>query len=108
MTSPAEKKKASQLTEVAKLTASKVAPAHKALASVFVSRFYRDVDADATLGTLADSDLGGGTAFRGVNVGANFRITHNLLAQLSYWDYKGFPLKDFRWQHVYVDLVADF
>lgn len=69
---------------------------------------YRDVDADATLGTLADSDLGGGTSFRGVNVGANFRITHNLLAQLSYWDYKGFPLKDFRWQHVYVDVVADF
>jgi hypothetical protein len=69
---------------------------------------YRDVDADATLGTIADSDLGGGTAFRGVQVAGNFRITHNLLVQLSYWDYKGFPLKDVRWQHVYLDLVADF
>ena len=69
---------------------------------------YRDVDADATLGTIADSDLGGGTAFRGVQVAGNLRITHNLLVQLAYWDYKGFPLKDVRWQHVYLDLVADF
>jgi glutamate dehydrogenase len=71
MTSPAEKKKASQLTEVAKLTASKVAPAHKALASVFVSRFYRDVDADefnardaASWAGLAASHIGFGTEFK--------------------------------------------
>ncbi|PYQ51210.1 MAG: hypothetical protein DMF78_13800, partial [Acidobacteria bacterium] len=34
---------------------------------------WADVDADATLGAFANSDLGGGTDYRGWEVGANYR-----------------------------------
>jgi len=69
---------------------------------------WRDVDNDATLATIADSDLCQGTGCRGLEFGANYRIFRHLLGQLSYFDFEGFPLKDFRIQRVLVDVVADF
>jgi len=69
---------------------------------------YRNVDADATLATFADSDLGAGTAYRGYEVGVNYRLQSNLLLQLSFFDFAGFPRKDNNVTRFFVDLVWSF
>lgn len=69
---------------------------------------YRNVDNDATLATIADSDLGVGTGYRGVGLGANYRLHKHLLAQISGYDFSGFPQKDRYWQRLFVDMVVDF
>jgi hypothetical protein len=69
---------------------------------------YRDVSADATLSAFADSDLGAGTAYRGFEFGANYRLLRNLLAQFSYLDFEGFPRKDNGVTRWFFDLVYSF
>lgn len=69
---------------------------------------YRDVDADATLATFADSDLGAGTALRGFEFGANYSIQSDLLIQISYFDFEGSPRKDNDVTRVFLDLVRTF
>ena len=69
---------------------------------------YRDVDADATLATFADSDLGGGTDYRGFEVGANYRLHKHLLLQISGFAYNGSPNKGNHWTRVFFDVVATF
>lgn len=66
---------------------------------------YRDVDADATLATFADSDLGAGTAYRGYEVGANYRILPDLMLVFSYFNFEGFPRKDNDVNRWFIDLV---
>ena len=69
---------------------------------------YRDVDNDATLATFADSDLGGGTGYKGFEAGMNYRLHKHLLVQITGYSYDGFPDKDNYWRRVFFDLVANF
>jgi hypothetical protein len=69
---------------------------------------YRDADADAVLATFADSDLGAGTAFKGLEAGANYRFERNLMLAVSYFDFEGFPQKDNSVRRWFVDLTWDF
>ncbi len=69
---------------------------------------YRYVEADATIATFADSDLGGGTRYRGFEGGIQYRILENLMPQVSYYDFYGYPLMQNHVQTLYVDLMGDF
>jgi hypothetical protein len=69
---------------------------------------YRNVDADATLATFADSDLGGGTSYRGFEAGMNYRLHKHLLIQISGYSFDAFPNKDNYWRRIFFDLVANF
>ena len=69
---------------------------------------YRNVDADATLAASADSDLGAGTAYRGFEVAANYRLHRNLLFQISGFHFEGFPNKDNTVSRIFFDLIANF
>jgi hypothetical protein len=54
---------------------------------------YRKVEADAALGTFADSDLGSGTDVKGLEISADYRITRNLLPYVSYFNQEIAPLR---------------
>jgi hypothetical protein len=54
---------------------------------------YRKVEADAALGTFADSDLGSGTDVKGFEISADYRITRNLLPYVSYFRQKIAPVR---------------
>ncbi len=69
---------------------------------------WRDIDADATLATFADSDLGGGTAFKGYEIGANYLIQADTMVQVSFFNFEGFPLKDNGVTRWFVDVVRTF
>jgi len=69
---------------------------------------YRDVDADATLGTYADSDLGAGTDYRGFQVGLSYRLRPSLLGRFAYHDFKGSPAKTNAIRRVFLDLIRPF
>jgi hypothetical protein len=69
---------------------------------------YRYVDQDATIATFADSDLGGGTGYHGFETGITYRILRNLMPQVSYFNFWGFPLMENHVQTVYLDIVGDF
>ena len=69
---------------------------------------WADVDADATVAAFANSDLGGGTNYRGWEVGANYRYTRNLLFSATYFDYDGHPHKDSFVKRLYLDVMWDF
>ena len=69
---------------------------------------WADVDADATLGAFANSDLGGGTDYRGWEVGANYRYNRNLLFSATYFHYDGHPHKDSFVRRLFLDVTWDF
>lgn len=69
---------------------------------------YRFVGADATLATFADSDLGGGTDYKGFQFGAVYRLRENLFGRLLYNDYAGSPRKDNKIRRLFVDLIRPF
>jgi hypothetical protein len=69
---------------------------------------YRDVDNDATLATIADSDLGVGTGYRGIGTGVNYRLHKNLLVQIAGFSFDAYPFKDVYWKRVYFDVIANF
>jgi len=69
---------------------------------------YRYVDPDATISAFADSDLGAGTDYRGFGTGVNYRITRNLVPQVSYFNFWGFPLMENHVQTLYLDVMGDF
>jgi putative porin len=69
---------------------------------------WADVDADAALATFANSDLGGGTNYRGWEVSANYRYTRNLLFVATYFDYRGHPNKGNVVKRLYLDVLWDF
>lgn len=69
---------------------------------------WASVDADATLGAFANSDLGGGTDYKGWEVGANYRYNRNLLFSATYFHYDGHPRKDSFVRRLFLDVVWDF
>ncbi|MDQ2730301.1 MAG: putative porin, partial [Armatimonadota bacterium] len=69
---------------------------------------YRDVDADATLGTFADSDIGAGTGYRGGEVGLNYRLRSDLAGQILFINFNGFPRKTYNIQRIFIDIMKNF
>jgi len=69
---------------------------------------YRDVGADATLSTFADSDLGAGTGYQGFEFVVNYKILPDLLFQFVYLDFEGFPNEDNSVTRMFFDLVRNF
>jgi hypothetical protein len=69
---------------------------------------YRDVDADATLATFADSDLGAGTDYRGYQIGLNYRFQDNLSFRAAWHDFYGAPLKTNHTTRLFLDFIRYF
>jgi hypothetical protein len=69
---------------------------------------FRYVGSDAALATFTDSDLGAGTGYKGIAVGANYRVFKNLFASIQYFDFMGYPLMDNHVQRSFFDLMGDF
>lgn len=69
---------------------------------------YRDVDADATLGTFADSDLGAGTDYRGYQLGFAYRFLSNTLFRIAYHSFDGSPHKTQSTDRLFIDVSRSF
>ncbi|RKG64853.1 hypothetical protein D7W79_38595 [Corallococcus exercitus] len=69
---------------------------------------YGSVDADAVLATFADSDLGAGSDYSGLQAGINYQLLRHLRAQFQFNHYDGSPLQENTVQRVFVDLLGDF
>lgn len=69
---------------------------------------YRYVESDVTVSAFADSDLGVGTDYKGVEAGVSYRVTKHLLPAISYFDYYGFPLMTNHAQRLFLDITGDF
>jgi hypothetical protein len=69
---------------------------------------YRNVDADATLATFTDADLGAGTAYRGLELGANYRLLADLTVQVLYYNFQGFPQKENGASRIFLDVGRSF
>ena len=69
---------------------------------------YRKVEADAALGTFADSDLGSGTDVKGFEISADYRVTRNLLPYVSYFNQKINPLRSTRNNRWFFGVSWDF
>ena len=69
---------------------------------------YGYVGADATLATFADSDLGAGTGYQGVLVGANYRFLKNLQGQVLFMHFDSYPNFENKVQRLFIDILADF
>ena len=69
---------------------------------------YRKVEADAALGTFADSDLGSGTDVKGFEISADYRVTRNLLPYISYFNQKITPLRSTSFNRLFFGISWDF
>lgn len=69
---------------------------------------YRNVEADATLATFADSDLGAGTDYKGFEIGGNYRLTKNVSGWVQFWRFDGSPRQSTRVRRLFFDLLWDF
>ncbi|MDB4937075.1 MAG: hypothetical protein JWP87_4047 [Labilithrix sp.] len=69
---------------------------------------YRFVRSDVTVAALADSDLGVGTDYKGVEAGVSYRIIKHLMPAISYFDYYGFPLMTNHAQRLFLDVTGEF
>lgn len=69
---------------------------------------YRDIDADATLATFADSDLGVGTDYRGYQLGFNYFLHDNLALRLAYHDFENSPNKTNTLRRFFLDFAKSF
>lgn len=69
---------------------------------------WRKVEADAALGTFADSDLGAGTDVKGFEVTGDYRIHKNLSLTASHFNFKGAPLRSTKITRTFLALIWDF
>jgi hypothetical protein len=69
---------------------------------------YRKVEADAALGTFADSDLGSGTDVKGFEITADYRVTRNLLPYASYFNQKITPQRSTSFNRFFLGISWDF
>ena len=68
----------------------------------------REVDADATLATFADGDLGAGTDYKGFQIGAIYHVQDNLAIRALVNDFKGAPDKTNHVRRFFLDFVKLF
>jgi hypothetical protein len=57
---------------------------------------------------FADSDLGVGTDYKGVEAGVSYRVIKHLMPAISYFDYYGFPLMSNHAQRLFLDVTGEF
>jgi hypothetical protein len=69
---------------------------------------WRKVEADAALGTFADSDLGGGTDAKGFEVTGDYRIHKNLALTVSHFNFEGAPLRSTKIKRTFLGMIWDF
>ncbi|MBK5256991.1 MAG: putative porin [Vicinamibacteria bacterium] len=69
---------------------------------------WRKVEADAALGTYADSDLGAGTDVKGFEVTGDYRIHKNLALSASFFKFDGLPNRSTRIKRTFMAIVWDF
>jgi hypothetical protein len=69
---------------------------------------YRYVKSDVTVAAFADSDLGAGTDYKGVEAGLSYRVIKHLMPAISYFDYYGFPLMTNHAQRLFLDVTGEF
>ena len=69
---------------------------------------WRKVEADAALGTFADSDLGGGTDVQGFEVTGDYKIHKNFSITASHFHYDGAPLRSTRTRRTFLGIIWDF
>ena len=69
---------------------------------------WRRVEADAALGTFADSDLGAGTDVKGFEVTGEYRVHRNLALTASHFHFDGVPLRSTRVRRTFLAMIWDF
>jgi hypothetical protein len=69
---------------------------------------WRKAEADAALGTFADSDLGGGTDVEGFELTGDYRVHKNLSLTASYFNFNGHPLRSTKVTRTFLGMIWDF
>ena len=69
---------------------------------------WRNVEADAAIGTYADSDLGGGTDAKGFEVTGDYRIHKNLALGASFFNFDGVPHQSTNVKRTFLAILWDF
>jgi hypothetical protein len=69
---------------------------------------WRRVEADAALGTFADSDLGAGTDVKGYEISADYRVTRNFTPYISYFHMMLAPRRSTRFTRLFFGVIWDF
>lgn len=69
---------------------------------------WRKVEADAALGTFADSDLGGGTDVKGFEITGDYRVHKNLSLTASHFNFDGAPLQSTKITRTFLGIIWDF
>lgn len=69
---------------------------------------WRKVEADAALGTFADSDLGSGTDVKGFEVTGDYRVHRNLSLTASFFKFDGLPHRSTDVNRTFLGIIWDF
>jgi len=69
---------------------------------------WRRVEADAALGTFADSDLGSGTDVKGFEITGDYRAHKNLSLTVSYFNFDGPPNRSTDVNRTFLGMIWDF
>jgi hypothetical protein len=69
---------------------------------------WRRVEADATVAAFADSDLGGGTDFKGFEITGEYRVHRNLALTVSHFNFDGAPHRSLKIKRTFLGMILDF
>lgn len=69
---------------------------------------WRRVEADAALGTYADSDLGAGTDVKGIEITGDYRVHRNLSLTASHFNFDGSPRRSTMVKRTFLGMILDF
>ncbi len=69
---------------------------------------YRNVEADATLSAIGDSDLGRGTEYEGIEVALAYSLSKQLKVSSAFFDFVRFPARQVHDRRLFVDIIANF
>jgi len=68
---------------------------------------WRRVEADAAVSAFADSDLGGGTDFKGFEVTGEYRVHRNLALTASHFHFDGAPHRSLKIKRTFIGIILD-
>lgn len=69
---------------------------------------WRKVEADASLATFADSDIGAGTDVKGFEVTGDYRVHKNLSLTASFFNFDGAPHRSTDVKRTFLGMIWDF
>lgn len=69
---------------------------------------WRKVEADAALGTFADSDLGAGTDVKGFEITGDYKVHKNLSLTASFFKFDGAPNRSTAIKRTFLGMIWDF